>query len=133
LREQRECALLAIRNQVLQNEQANNPSGKQENDQTPIGTDHASQPPNTTQNPAKDNPSGTKVTSSSASNAEEKESFREGNATDLGGYAAEIGMAIEYYKDGKYQGCIGTKNRHDLVIRLEYESNPRPTANNHGH
>ncbi len=133
LREQREHALLAIRNQVLQNEQANKPSGKVEDDKAPIGTDHASQHPNTTQNSAKDDPSGTKVTASSASNAEEKESFIEGNTTDSGGYAAEIGMAIEYYKDGKYQVCIGTKNRCNRVIRLEYESSPNPTADNHGH
>jgi len=42
-------------------------------------------------------------------------------------------MAVEYHKDGKYQGCIGTKLRCNGVIQLVYESNPNPTADNHGH
>jgi hypothetical protein len=50
-----------------------------------------------------------KVTPSNPSSTDENQRFREGNTTDLGGYAAEMEMAVEYHKDGKYQGCIGTK------------------------
>jgi len=135
LREEREKAELASQISVAQNKHANQQAREEESRGTTTQVDHTSDNSHATQNPTTNNHSSVALPPSSTPNEDvaEQSKPQESNITQLGGFSAVTKKTIEVRKDGVYQGCIGTKYRKNGVIRIDYESNPNPTENNHGH
>ena len=135
LREEREKAVLASQISVAQNKHANQQAREEESRGTTTQVDHTSDNSHATQNPTTNNHSSVALSLSSTPNEDvaEQSKPQESNITQLGGVSAVTKKTIEVRKDGVYQGCIGTKYRKNGVIRIDYESNPNPTENNHGH
>ena len=125
LQAHREKAILASKAGIHENKHANEPAGETTHDQTPDRVDTASEGPNTMpQNPEADN---------NRPQDDEQASYPEGDITKLGAASKILGRAIQIRAKGKDQGYIGTKNKVNGVIELEYISNPNPTKNNNGH